>query len=83
MGNCKILDLGRNCQDYKQKLTTNCLHSSFADYMLYVVQPYHAMVEKGDIVEQYTGVLSIKLIKTSCSISPHWKYLQLGCPFHF
>lgn len=81
--NCKILDLGRNYQAYKQKLATSCLHSSFADYMLHVVQPCHAMVKKGDIVGQYRGILSVKLIKTSCSISPHWKDLQLGYPFHF
>lgn len=81
--NCKILDLGRNYQNYKEKSATSCLRSSFADYTLHVVQPCHTMVKKGDIVGQYTEILSVKLIKTSCSISLYWKDLQLGYSFHF
>lgn len=76
--NCKVLDLGRNYQDYKHKLATNCLHSSFADYMLHVIQLHHAMVKKGDAMGQYTGTLHVKLMKRSFCSTPHWKDLQLG-----
>ena len=76
--NCKVLDLGRNYQDYKHKLATNCLCSSFADYVLHVVQPCHAVVKEGDTVGQYTGTLHVKLMKRYCCSTPHWKDLQLG-----
>lgn len=76
--NCKVLDLGRNYQDYKRNSATNCLHSSFADYKLRVVTPCHVMVKKGDTVGQYTGTLHVKFMKQSFYSTPHWKDLPLS-----